>query len=139
MNFIQPYIIAITLPTILAFSTLTLIFLSSVILRPAVHKDPADAFLVSLIAAGLVFLVVHIQQQVLKDPWDLDMTWRGVRKAAKTAEIVAGREILSLEVEIDHQQIKYQTRSHEAASPDLVSGQENNPGMESEGREAETE
>ncbi len=104
----EPYIIAIILPTSLIFVVLVVIYIGGLLFRPTTYKAPADVFLTSFIAAAVVFLVVHVEQQVEDDPWGLDFVWRRYRKAAKIARQIAGHEIEALEAEIDRNRVSYQ-------------------------------
>ena len=116
---VQPYIINVALPILLVFAILVLIFLSGLLFRPTVRKDPADAFLMSLLGACAIFLVIHVEQRVEEDPWQLDIVWKGYRKVAKMAQQINGGQIMSLEVEIDRHRVQYQDMSH-AEEPDTT-------------------
>ena len=104
---VQPYIISVILPQALVFSVRVWIFLAGLLFRLAVKKDPGEAFLLSLIGAVAIFLILHIEKRVAEDPWGLDITWRGYKHAAKMAQRITGREIMSLEAEIDHCRVRY--------------------------------
>ena len=116
-QFVRPYIVAVALPMCLTFATLLLIFLGRLLFRPTVHKDLSDAFLMSLLSAGAIFLIIHVQRRVEEDPWGLDAVWKGYKKAAKMAEQITGCQIMSLEVEIDRHRVQDQDVGH-AEAPD---------------------
>ena len=109
---VEPYIISVIVPISLTFSVLILKFVTGLLIRPTVHKDPGEAFLLSLVGAAAIFLIVYLETRFVDDPWGLDITWRGYKQAAKMAQQITGREIMSLDAEIDRHRVTYQETSH---------------------------
>ena len=73
----------------------------------------------SLLGACAIFLVIHVEQRVKEDPWQLDIVWKGYRKVAKMAQQINGGQIKSLEVELARHRVQYQDMSH-AEEPDTT-------------------
>ena len=105
---VEPYIISVILPISLTFSALVLSFVTKLLVRPTIHKEPGEAFLLSLVLAAAIFVIIHVERQIENDPWRLDVTWRGYKQAAKMAQQITGREIMSLQAEIDRHRVHYQ-------------------------------
>lgn len=79
--------------------------LSSILLIPLVlelifrfsaEKSSAKVFLLSLLAAGMVFFALEMLTRVEEDPWGLDKVWQGYTSVIQKAEKLRGVKVKTL-------------------------------------------
>ena len=68
-------IIGATAALILTFFILLIPLILELVFRFSAQKSSAEVFLLSLLAAGMVFFVLEVLTRVEEDPWGLDKVW----------------------------------------------------------------
>ena len=105
--------LTLSLAILLAISTLKTIF------RPDVLKDSASLFLMSLVAAGMVFLILEVLWRVENDPWGLNEVWEGYSTVVRKAEKLTGSKIKTLQANINEHLAELPAAVPESAQPPI--------------------
>ena len=87
--------LTLSLAILLALST------SKTIFRPDVLKHSASLFLMSLVAAGMVLLILEVLWRVENDPWGLNEVYEGFSTVVRKVEKLTGSKIKTLQANIN--------------------------------------